>query len=62
MSIEELLGKYMRLRQELAEAYSATRWRARYIERLAEDIAEAGRAVRRSQPLDEQTDEVLPGI
>lgn len=39
VDLNELQGKYARLRQELEEAYSAPFWNLGKIDRLAEDIA-----------------------
>ena len=60
MSPDELFGKYMRLRRELADAYTAPRWRGELISRLADDIIEVERAMADAQPRDEQTSEGLP--
>lgn len=60
MSIDELLGKYARLRTELADAYLAPARRAGRIERLAEELAETQRLIASCQPLDEQTSDPFP--
>ena len=39
MSNEQLADSYRRLRQELAQAYSARPWRGEVIDRLADQIA-----------------------
>ena len=52
----------MRLREELAGAYRAPHWRARHIDRLADEIVEVEREMARVQPVDEQTSDLLPGI
>jgi hypothetical protein len=62
VTLEQLFGKYMRLREELAGAYRAPHWRARHIDRLADEIVEVEREMARVQPVDEQTSDLLPGI
>ena len=62
MTPEELWGKYLRLREELAEARAARRWQAGRIERLVDDMVEVGRALTQALPADEQTNEMLPGV
>ena len=62
MSDDELIGTYMRLRQELALAYAAPRWNEGQIDRLANDIARVERAIASSQPVDEQTDDAVLGL
>jgi hypothetical protein len=39
MELEQLTGRYFRLKQELATAYGAVPWNRGRIERLARDIA-----------------------
>ena len=56
MTREQLTGKHARLRQELAEAYSAAAWRVGRIDRIAEELAETERAIMAMQPQDEPTD------
>lgn len=62
MTLEQLVGKYMRLRAELSAAYAALFWDTRHIARLGDDIASTSVAITRSQPLDEQTSETMPGL
>ena len=62
MSVDEMFGHYLRLRQELADAYSAPRWNEPHLDRLTEDISKLERALAKSQPSDEQTDEMVPGL
>jgi hypothetical protein len=47
--MNELQGKYARLRQELEEAYSAPFWNLGKIDRLTEDIASTELALASSQ-------------
>ena len=62
MKLEELLGKYMRLRAELAQAYAAADWNTDHLNRLGDDIALTEQALARAQPRDEQTSDLLPGL
>jgi hypothetical protein len=62
MTPEQLTGKHARLRQELAEAYSAPAWRVGRIDRIAEELAETERAMTSAHPTDEQTDNSLFGF
>ncbi len=43
MTPEQLTGKHARLRQELAEAYSESAWRAGRIDRIADELAQTER-------------------
>lgn len=45
MGHNELVGKYSRLREELADAYSAPVWQSGHIDRLTDEIAETERAL-----------------
>ena len=56
MTREQLTGKHARLRQELADAYSAPAWRVGRIDRIADELAETERAIVAGQPQDEPTD------
>ena len=62
MKLEELLGKYMRLRAELARAYEAATWNTDYLNRLGDEIASTERALARAQPHDAQPSALLPGL
>lgn len=62
MTPEQLTGKHARLRQELADAYSASAWRAGRIDRIADELAETERALATGQPCDEQTEDPLFGF
>jgi hypothetical protein len=61
MTPEQLTGKHARLRQELADANSASTWGAGRIDRIAEELVETERAMASNQPPDEQTDDPLFG-
>ena len=45
MTLEQLTGRYWRLRQELAAAYEAQPWHSGQIDRLVDQIAETERAI-----------------
>lgn len=45
MNLEQLLGRYDRLKQELSVAYKARPWHSNCIDRLANDIAVAEREI-----------------
>ena len=62
MTPEQLTGKHARLRQELADAYSSSAWRAGRIDRIADELAETERALATNQPCDEQTQDPLFGF
>lgn len=62
MTLDELVGKYARLRAELAAAYGAMSWDMRRITRLDDEIASTAVAITQAQPLDEQTSETQPGF
>ena len=62
MTLEQLVGKYLRLRGELSAAYAALSWDTGHLTRLDDEIASTGVAISQAQPLDEQTDESMPGF
>lgn len=39
MTLEQLVGKYMRLRTELSQAYEAPVWDTSHLDRLSDEIA-----------------------
>jgi len=45
MDVEQLTGRYRRLKEELAEAYGEQPWPAGRIDRLAQEIADTERAI-----------------
>ena len=47
MTIEQLTGRYFRLKQELEIAYRRTPWQAAHIDRLAGDLAATERELAR---------------
>ncbi len=62
MHLEQLIGKYQRLRDELAQAYRDPAWDTSHIDRLSEEIVATERALAKAQPLDEQTNDLIPGL
>ena len=46
MNLEQLIGRYLRLKEELGIAYSAVPWNVRRIDRLAREIAATEHAIR----------------
>ena len=62
MSLEQLIGRYRRLRDELAQAYLDPAWDTNYINRLSDEIVSTERAISKAQPLDEQTNDLIPGL
>ncbi|MDE2093406.1 MAG: hypothetical protein KGI87_06100 [Burkholderiales bacterium] len=50
MELEQLMGRYHRLKQELAAAYKTQPWHAARIDRLADDLAAAEREITALQP------------
>ena len=62
MSRDELLGTYMRLRQEHAQAYGASSWNEGLIDRLANEISRVEHSLTRGQPADEQAGDTQLGV
>lgn len=62
MTPEQLSGKHARLRQELAQAYSESAWRAGRIDRIADELVQTEKALATNQPSDEQTEDLLFGF
>ena len=60
MTLEELVGLSIRLRQELARAHAATHARSGYVDRLTQQFFQVERALRDTLPTDEQTSDPLP--
>ena len=59
MDLEQLMGRYFRLKQELAIAYRAQPWQSGRIDRLADDLAATEREIAALQPVDEQCNDSL---
>ena len=49
MTIEQLTGRYFRLKQELEIAYRRTPWQAAHIDRLASDLSATERELGRAR-------------
>lgn len=50
MSLEQLMGRYFRLKQELAIAYNMRPWNGGRIDRLADELAAAEREIADREP------------
>jgi hypothetical protein len=50
MSIEQLMGRYFRLQQELAVACAASPWNSRRIDRLSQELAATEREIASRDP------------
>jgi outer membrane murein-binding lipoprotein Lpp len=59
--LAQLIGRYMRLKDELVVAYSARQWHPARVDRLACDLEATARQIQERQPRDEQVNERLPG-
>jgi hypothetical protein len=59
MDLEQLMGRYFRLKQELAIAYKAQPWHSGRIDRLADELAATEREIAARQPADEQCNEPM---
>ena len=59
MQLEPLMGRYFRLKQELAIAYRARPWHSGTIDRLANDLAATERAIGELQQVARPSD-LLP--
>ena len=62
MPLDQLIGKYQRLRDELAQAYRDPAWDTSHINRLSDEIVATEREMVKAQPMDEQTDDMIPGL
>ena len=45
MTLDQLMGRYFRLQQELSIAYAAQPWHSARIDRLANELAETERLI-----------------
>jgi hypothetical protein len=57
MDLEQLMGRYFRLKRELEDASNATNPRPAQVERLIGDLAVTRRQIAATQPRDEQYDD-----
>ena len=62
MELEQLMGRYFRLKQELAMTYRAQPWQSARVDRLADDLAATEREIAALQPADEQCNEFMPSF
>ena len=51
MSVDQLFGKYRRLKRDLAAAYSQPQWNAALVDRLVDEIAEVEKALAVHTPI-----------
>ena len=61
MHLEQLMGRYYRLKQELSSAYREQPWRSAHVDRLADDLAATERQIAALQPVDEQCGDPMLG-
>ena len=59
MDLEQLMGRYFRLKQELSIAYRARPWHSGRIDRLADELTATEREITALQLVDKQYDESL---
>jgi|GEM_PF-1651990 len=62
MGLEELIGKYMRLRVDLSYAYGAAPWNSAHLDRISDEMASVERSILQTRPWDEQTSDTLAGL
>ena len=62
MHLEQLMGRYFRLKQELAHAYRERPWHGARIDRLADDLSATEREIAALQPADEQCGDPMLGF
>lgn len=62
MDLEQLMGRYFRLKQELSIAYRAQPWNSARVDRLADDLAATEREIAAHHPADEQYNEPMLGF
>lgn len=62
MQLEQLMGRYFRLKQELAVAYRERPWHGARIDRLADDLTSTEREIAALQPVDEQCGDSMLGF
>ena len=62
MDLEQLMGRYFRLKQELAQAYREQPWHGARIDRLADDVTATEREIAALQPADEQCGDPMLGF
>jgi len=62
MHLEQLMGRYFRLKHELAVAYREQPWHGARIDRLADDLTATEREIAALQPADEQCGDPMLGF
>jgi hypothetical protein len=62
MDLEQLIGRYSRLKHELAVAYRQQPWQSGRIDRLADELSATEREIAALQPADEQWGDPLLGF
>ena len=62
MYLQQLMGRYYRLRQELSLAYREQPWHGARIDRLADDLTATEREIASLQPADEQCGDPMLGF
>ena len=62
MQLEQLMGRYFRLKQELAVVYRERPWHGARIDRLADDLTSTEREIAALQPVDEQCGDSMLGF
>ena len=62
MELEQLMGRYFRLQQELSLAYREQPWHSARVDRLADDLAATEREIAARQPVDEQCGDGVPSL
>ena len=50
MSVDQLFGKYRRLKKDLSAAYSQPQWNAALVDRLVDEIGEVERELAQTAP------------
>ncbi len=56
MNLEQLIGRYLRLKEELGAAYGMVPWNVRRIDRLAREITATEHAIRALRASTQSTD------
>jgi hypothetical protein len=51
MSVDQLFGKYRRLKKDLSAAYSQPQWNAALVDRLVDEIGQVERELAQRGPL-----------
>jgi len=60
MSLEQLMGRHFRLKQELSIAYRSQPWHSGRIDRLADDLAGTEREIANLRQAHRQPSESMP--